>query len=591
VSDQRGITSTDAHSAGLIDSNDSDDQQVELLEALRAATLGEYDVYSELGRGGMATVFLALELSLNRSVAIKVMSPAALNHKTLVDRFWHEARTAASLSHPHIIPIYAVRSAGGLHFFIMKHVDGGSLDSVLRTQGELALPLVTTILTHASSALAYAHRQAVIHRDVKPANIMLDKEGFAIVMDFGIAKVRDMALTTPGIMVGTPLYMSPEQISGGVLDGRSDQYSLGIVAFELLTGRRPFSGETMPEVLRGHFIDTPPDVRDMRRDCPSVLAKAINRMLAKEPADRYPSLETVLSVLGSIPRAAGEDVREKIISLARSISISQPRISQPASPLPITATDKRLHHSSPASQTSGTVARFSIAINRRPLLTGAIGVVTFAAIVAFVATGDHFRLRSDSSPGVSQAPVSKPIEVTQPAGSEKKLVISEIARADSATALSSKPIDSSATLKPRTGKKSIEANLPSLHKKPSTSSEIAPKRSVLSTTEAGARIPANDSIALRNAAAIVVPTPLPPPSPPAPPAPAVISIGSRIPEAGLYVDGSFVSLIGGLRTINHKPGQIRLQIKAEDCVSWDSVFFVAPGDTLQIGFRNPKCVK
>lgn len=148
----------------------------------------------------MATVFLALEMSLNRPVAIKVMSPTALNHKTLVERFWQEARTAASLSHPHIIPIYSVKSAEGLHFFVMKHVEGGSLDNVLRLKGPLPIPLATTIITQVAGALSYAHRRGVIHRDVKPANIMLDAEGFAIVMDFGIAKVRDMAaITTPGM--------------------------------------------------------------------------------------------------------------------------------------------------------------------------------------------------------------------------------------------------------------------------------------------------------------------------------------------------------------------------------------------------------
>lgn len=326
----------DAPLAGVAELENVDPEERELFAALRAATLGDYDVYSPLGRGGMASVFLALDLSLNRSVAIKVISPSVLTSGTLVERFWLEARTAASLSHPHVIPIFAVKSVAGLHFFVMKYVEGGSLDSVLRAGGKVSISLVRTILTQVSSALAYAHRRGVIHRDVKPANIMLDDEGFAIVMDFGIAKVRDVtALTTAGTMVGTPYYMSPEQFSEKEIDGRSDQYSLGVVAFELLTGRRPFSGETVAQILRGHLLDSAPDVRDLRADCPPALAAAVSRMLSKAPEERFPSLESVMTLLASMPTVDADHVREQMMSLARTANMSRPRISQPLSPVPL----------------------------------------------------------------------------------------------------------------------------------------------------------------------------------------------------------------------------------------------------------------
>src|SRR6185503_20165680 len=183
-----------------------------LLEAIRHATAGEYDVQAELGRGGMATVFLAHEIALDRKVAIKVMSPALFTGEGMVERFKREAKTAASLSHPHIIPIFTVKESEHLVFFVMKFVEGRPLDSIIKEVGPLPIPMVRAILQQVGSALAYAHRRGVVHRDIKPANIMIDSEGWAVVTDFGIAKVSEkQGLTMTGATVGTPSYMSPEQ--------------------------------------------------------------------------------------------------------------------------------------------------------------------------------------------------------------------------------------------------------------------------------------------------------------------------------------------------------------------------------------------
>ena len=168
------------------------DAQAGLLEDLRKDTLGTYDIAGVLGRGGMATVYLAHEIALDRKVAIKVMSPALMQSGPgMADRFKREARTAAALSHPHIIPIYGVRESGHLLFFIMKYVQGRGLDAIIKEHGPLPIKMVQAILSQAGSALDYAHRHGVIHRDIKPANIMLDVEGWAVVTDFGIAKVSD----------------------------------------------------------------------------------------------------------------------------------------------------------------------------------------------------------------------------------------------------------------------------------------------------------------------------------------------------------------------------------------------------------------
>ena len=212
-------------------------------QTLRDATLGEYEIMNELGRGGMATVFLAHDISLDRKVAIKVMAPHLLEGEGMAERFKLEARTAAQLSHPHIIPIYAVKETADTLFFVMKFVEGRALDDIIKKSGQLPIETVRDILVKVGSALGYAHRRNVVHRDIKPGNIMIDEEGTPIVTDYGIAKVAETSgLTMTGTTIGTPSYMSPEQCEAKEVTGASDQYSLGILAFEMLTGKIPFGG-------------------------------------------------------------------------------------------------------------------------------------------------------------------------------------------------------------------------------------------------------------------------------------------------------------------------------------------------------------
>src|SRR6266849_1105021 len=245
-----------------------------LLAALRQATLGDYEILVELGRGGMATVYLAHDLALDRKVAIKVLAPALLlMGEGMVERFKREARTAAALSHPHIIPIYAVKESEHVLYFVMKYVQGRALDTVIRDVGTLPIPMVQTILAQVGDALGYAHRHGVIHRDIKSANIMIDEDGAAVVTDFGIAKVQEaQGLTVPGVTVGTPAYMSPEQCATCEVSGASDQYSLGVVAYEMLTGRLPFQSAASMSVMYAHFNERPADLTRLRPDCPPNLA-------------------------------------------------------------------------------------------------------------------------------------------------------------------------------------------------------------------------------------------------------------------------------------------------------------------------------
>jgi len=288
-----------------------------LLEALRQAALGEYEVLAELGRGGMATVYLAHDIALDRKIAIKVMSPVLLTGEGMAERFKREARTAGQLSHPHIIPIYAVRESGGLLYFVMKFVEGRPLDSIIREIGPLPIPMVQTILQQVGSALGYAHRRGVIHRDIKPANIMIDADGWAVVTDFGIAKVsQTQGLTVTGATVGTPSYMSPEQCAAKELDGASDQYSLGVVAYEMLSGKLPFVAESVMAVMYAHFNDPPPPIQLARADCPPKIAAAVMRMLAKEPDHRFPNSDAAVAAIGGPPLAPDDPIRTQMMTLA-----------------------------------------------------------------------------------------------------------------------------------------------------------------------------------------------------------------------------------------------------------------------------------
>ena len=310
--------------------------QAELLGHLREATLGEYDVVGELGRGGMATVYLAHDIALDRQVAIKVMHPGLLMGEGMIDRFKREARTAASLTHPHIIPIHLVRETPRILFFVMKYVEGRSLDTIIAQQGALPIKMAETILLQVGGALGYAHRRGVVHRDVKPANIMIDSEGWAVVTDFGIAKVAEAgSLTMSGTTVGTPYYMSPEQCSARPVTGASDQYSLGIVCFEMLAGKTPFTGDSLMDIMRKHFFETPPDLGTVRPDCPAALAGVVSRMLAKEPAQRWPSVEGAIGAIGAQSLGHDDPVRTQMVELARSGVKPIARLPVPSSPTPI----------------------------------------------------------------------------------------------------------------------------------------------------------------------------------------------------------------------------------------------------------------
>jgi len=266
-------------------------------EIVRQALEAEYDLVEELGRGGMAVVYRARERALDRDVAIKVLPLARTFDAELVERFQREARLSAALEHPHIIPIYRVGREGSVSYFIMKYVNGPSLATILEERGRVDPIEVEAMLLQVSDALDHAHRHGVIHRDVKPDNIMKDGTGRYVVMDFGIAKsLAGSALTQTGGSIGTPRYMSPEQGRGGDLDGRSDYYSLGVVAYHCLTGNVPFEGDDALAILYSHVHDPVPEPRLESDDARRVF-EVVRRLLAKAPGERLGSHAEIVQAL------------------------------------------------------------------------------------------------------------------------------------------------------------------------------------------------------------------------------------------------------------------------------------------------------
>jgi serine/threonine-protein kinase len=274
------------------------------VEAFRRAIADRYRIEREIGRGGMATVYLAHDIRHERRVAVKVLNPE-LGRSLGAQRFLREIKTAANLAHPHILPLFDSGEADGLLFYVMPYVKGESLRARLTRESQLPIEDAVRITREIADALAYAHEEGIVHRDVKPANIMLEA-GHAVLADFGVAQAvaeaKDDRITRTGSSLGTPAYMSPEQAAGArKLDGRTDQYALGCVLYEMLAGHPPFTGTQLESVMRRHITDDPPPVTQERPSVPEDVAKVIHRALAKSPADRFRTTGEMAAALIVMP--------------------------------------------------------------------------------------------------------------------------------------------------------------------------------------------------------------------------------------------------------------------------------------------------
>ena len=283
------------------------------LDALRHRFADRYSIDRQLGRGGMGAVYLARDLQLDRFVAIKVLPSEFAAQSDLRERFLRETRTAAGFSHPNIVPVFAVEDRGDVLAMAMGYVEGENLAERVKRAGPLSIKEAVRLLQDTGYALAYAHGRGVVHRDIKPDNIMLERAtGRALVMDFGISRtisnapVADTGLTRVGEVVGTPEFMSPEQASGDRVDGRSDLYSLGLVAWYAVTGQLAISGETTQKVLVKQLTETLRPIVSARGDLPTPLADAIDRLLRKDPDDRFATAEALVEAIDAAQLSAPE---------------------------------------------------------------------------------------------------------------------------------------------------------------------------------------------------------------------------------------------------------------------------------------------
>jgi serine/threonine-protein kinase len=258
---------------------------------LSGRRLGDYQLLRRLGRGGMAEVYLAEQLSLQRQVAFKVLKGSLAGDDAYIRRFHHEAQAAAKLVHANIVQIHEVGCVDGIHYIAQEYVAGQNVRQLLARRGQgLDAPVAVSILRQVAAALHKASEQGIIHRDIKPENIMLAQSGEVKVADFGLARVASqeaMNLTQVGITMGTPLYMSPEQVEGKPVDPRTDIYSLGVTCYQMLAGQTPFDGDTALAIALQHLKVEPKRLEELRPDLPPALSRIIHKMLSKDPSERY----------------------------------------------------------------------------------------------------------------------------------------------------------------------------------------------------------------------------------------------------------------------------------------------------------------
>jgi serine/threonine protein kinase len=272
--------------------------------------LGKYKIITEVGQGDFAAVYKAVDTTLDRTVALKVLAPHLLWDYAFVQRFQREARVAANLDHPNILTIYEVGQIEGVYFIAMQFLEGRTLSQILEAEGPLPVSRVRAIIEQVASALDYAHARGFVHRDIKPSNVIVAEDGRATLTDFGLVKAGEgTKLSTTGVVFGTPEYISPEQAQGEKVDGRSDIYSLGIMLFEMLSGQVPFEADTPLEVPIKHLTAPLPLPREVNPDISEPVEQVILKAMAKAPEDRY---QRVSEMAEALKRAMEGEVKERV---------------------------------------------------------------------------------------------------------------------------------------------------------------------------------------------------------------------------------------------------------------------------------------
>ena len=432
---------------------DRDDvEQKTELDMVKSALKDDYEIDRELGRGGMAIVFMARERALDREVALKVL-PFSLSHdEEFVERFQREARTAAKLEHPNIIPIYRVGKTGSVIYFAMKFLRGKSLADVLDERGALPPAEIAQLLKQCASALGYASHHGIVHRDIKPDNIMYSDRGQAIITDFGIAKAATgTKLTGTGMAIGTPYYMSPEQARAQKVDGRSDLYSLGVVAYQCLTGSVPFDGEDSFSIGYKHIMEELP-TPTLETDEQRRLFAIIQRMMAKEPDHRFQSGEELIPALEgqAVPAPSARPAAPRISEAATTVAPAAAAPTTPTTPMPSSLVEG---HGAPKNK-----KRSAVLVGALVLVLGGGGIV-YTAVMGneLPLVGNLFRGGQTVVAGRDSAAVAAPTDSVTPVARDSAAVTDSLRqlaatppigteRGDSAAA--SPPPDSAAAVAP-----------------------------------------------------------------------------------------------------------------------------------------------
>lgn len=401
---------------------------------LKEDTAGHFEIQRLLGRGGMAMVYLAIETSLSRKVAIKVLPPE-LTFGHGVERFKREAKTAAALDHPHIIPVYRVASGGKLFWYAMKYLEGRSLEDLLKERQRLPLDETIQILSQVADALDYAHEQKVVHRDIKPANIMLDSRNRVVVTDFGIAKaLTEGTLTASGSVIGTPFFMSPEQGMGKVVSGLSDQYSVGVMAYRMLSGHVPFDGDSAIDILHKHCMMPAPPLDVIAAGLPAHVGWAVNKSLEKEPGRRFTSVKAMVEALRH-PTAEAQ------MSGAVTVMAAPPQRTRSPAPTPVTGPVKSTTRPTPRQMqteimnTGGSAAAEAPKGKGKLIGIAAGGIAVAAAIVVWISGPGKTRTPPEtaSADSVAAAPTTAVPQAPPAAAAPARITVTGLPRGGSVT--------------------------------------------------------------------------------------------------------------------------------------------------------------
>ena len=380
------------------------------MASLIGQKLGQYEVTELLGQGGMATVYKAHQSSIDRYVAIKVLPPHAGLDAQFIERFQLEAKTIGGLQHPHILSLYDYGTQDDILYLVMAYVDGGSLEDFMEDRETLTIRRIEKLVREISSALDYAHRRGVIHRDVKPANILIDGEGHALLADFGIVKMmgNDANLTGTGV-VGTPAYIAPEQGQGEInIDGRADLYSLACVVYEMFSGVQPFRAETMMKVVLQHITEPPPSLLGIMPDLPPAVDFVMNKAMAKNPDDRY---STAVEFAEALSHALHSS-EESLLAMQAAVPLDRSTMGQP-----VTKVLDSADITNPENQSNPTIV---LQQTTNPLLfMGLFGIIALVIVVVAIVLVGQQNQNAAIAVNATQTPVegvanTSPTEVPVP---------------------------------------------------------------------------------------------------------------------------------------------------------------------------------